>query len=180
MKRSKAVFLVVGWIAVLGIGGRQAGADVTPAGGPRPAYSLETDKAVYQLGEEVHAVHRLTNEGDADYRALMLSGPAFDLWVLDDQSEKIWSQHLNFTFGTWWLTVEPGASIVREYTWSMTDYAGNLVSPGQYELVGVIYGDTDVSTQITILPEPATVGLVLAGCWVLALRRRARGSARWT
>ena len=174
MKRSKAVLLTVGWIAVMGIASREAGADVTPAGGPRPGFFLETDKAVYQLGEEVHAVHRLTNEGDADYRARMLSGPAFDLWVLDDQGAKIWSQHLNFTLNTWWLTLGPGESIVREYTWDMTDYGGNLVSPGQYELVGVIYGDNDVSTQITILPEPATVGLVLAGCWVLALRRRAR------
>ena len=96
MKRSKAVFLVVGWVAVLGIGGRQAGADVTPAGGSRPAFFLETDKAVYQLGEGVQAVHRLTNEGDADYQALMLKTSAFDLWVLDDQSEKMWSQHLAF------------------------------------------------------------------------------------
>jgi len=175
MGRSQVVLLVVGCIAAIGTGVRQAGADLTPAGGPRPAYFLDTDKAVYQLGEQVHAVHRLTNEGDEDYRLQKITTPVFDLWVLDIDGDKIWSYNMIVLPGNaGWLTVAPGESVLREYTWDMTDYQGNFVSPGAYELVGVIYGGAHVRTGITVVPEPTTLGVVLAGFGFAIIRRGAR------
>ncbi|MFO8014653.1 MAG: BsuPI-related putative proteinase inhibitor [Phycisphaerae bacterium] len=171
--------------ATLAITAGRAAAGVTPAGGElpvvggsSPAYFFETDKTLYQLGEEVHAVHRLTNEGDEDYRLRALNTPAFDMYVYNDNAERVWSYNMILLPNTWWLTVAPGESIVREYTWDMTDYQGNLVSPGRYELVGVIYGGWDVRREITIIPEPCSIALLLGGCWLLHGLRRGRRSAQ--
>ena len=170
--------LVVAW-ATLAITAGRAAADVTPGPFPGLTYlsELETDKAVYQLGEEVHAVHRLTNEGDEDYRFQKITTPVFDLWALDDQGTKIWSYYMIIIQGNaGWMTVAPGESIVREYTWDMTDYQGNLVAPGTYELVGVMYGNGLAAARraITVVPEPATMGLVLLGASFAIFRARAR------
>jgi hypothetical protein len=168
--------LAAAW-AALGITAGRAAADATPGPFPGLAYlsELETDKGVYQLGEEVQAVHRFTNQADADYRLQKNTTPVFDLWVLDDQGKKIWSQYMVILPGNaGWLTVVPGESVVHEYTWDMTDYQGNLVAPGTYELVGVMYGGFDARRAITVVPEPATMGLVLLGVLFVTFRRRTR------
>ena len=100
------------------------------------------------------------------------SSPGFDLWVMED-GNKIWSRYRIFAAVVWTFTLDPGESVHHEYEWDMRDYDGNLVAPGDYEIVGVTYGARDVSTTITIVPEPAGITLVCFGA-IAILRRRHR------
>jgi len=140
-----------------------------------PEYVIESDKDVYQPGEQVHVVHRVTNGLSTPYTFWLRSTPGFDLWVLDAGGVLVWSQHQDFKWDMPILVLPPGESVQHEYAWDMTDYTGNAAAPGEYELVGVIYGDRDVSTTITVVPEPTTAVAMLlaagAGIWRSGRRR---------
>ena len=129
-------------------------------------YALETDKAIYQLGETVYATHTITNTLDVSVDLEFRKAPGFDLWVLD-YGETTWQAYTLFLTVVWTRTFEPGEILEFDYTWDMTDNDGNPVLPGEYDMVGVNYGDDNhVITNITIVPEPATVILMgLAGIY---------------
>ncbi len=129
-------------------------------------YALETDKAIYQLGETVYVSHTITNTLDVSVELEFRKEPGFDLWVMQGDST-IYIEYPFAKWVTWTRTFEPGEILEFDYTWDMTDNDGNPVLPGEYDMVGVNYGDDNhVITNITIVPEPATVTLMgLAGIY---------------
>ena len=103
--------------------------------------------------------------------------PGFDLWVLED-GVTIWSQHTCFFMYGSSVIVEPGETLQYDYVWDMRDYEGNLVGPGEYEVRSVIYGGGEnVSTGITIVPEPVTLGILLLTSGLL-LRKKPTSASR--
>ena len=94
--------------------------------------------------------------------------------VLDARGDLVWSRYQFFFFDMPILVLPPSESVQHDYTWDLTDYAGNAVAPGEYELVGVIYGDRSVSTRITLVPEPGTLVLLLPAIVTLVRRRHLR------
>jgi len=170
-------------IALGALRARAAPLDGFDPPGPLPelVYRIETDKPVYQLGEEVHITHRAMNLGDADVTIRFTCEPGFRfdvvtagervepwLWVL---SARVWS-----------LTLSPGESYESEWTWDMADSDGNPVLPGTYDILGLSHGTPvmpvgasspdDPVTSITIVPEPAMVGLLSLGFGILLRRRK--------
>ena len=140
-----------------------------------PVYTIETDKTVYALGEDVHVLHRTTNDGNADFTMRLLCTPGFNLSVLDASGTEVWSPHNVFSLNTWLLTLPPGASVQREYSWDMTADDGHPVAPGIYDIVGVIYGSQNVTVSVTVLPEPSSLVLfVLTLAIPLAKKREYR------
>ncbi len=151
-------------------------AEITPLPtGDDLEYSLETDKTIYQLGETVYATHTITNPLDVPVDVEFAQESGFDLWVLKN-GERIWQQYTAFKCVIWTRTFAPGEILEFDYTWDMTDNDGNAVLPGEYELVGVIYGHgRNVSTNITIVPEPAMVTLMgTAGMYLAFFKNRCR------
>ena len=179
MRSSKVAGYCAGVLAALACGTPRAGADpMFPPGqgdiiwlGPLYdlEYVLQTDKPVYQLGEDVHVIQRLTNRASGDFTMEFMQEPGFDLWILED-GNTIWSAAKGrFKMVVWYLTLGPGESVERQYTWDMTDDEGNPVGPGQYDLVGVPQR-SEARTQITIIPEPGTIALMLLGLGLLGRR----------
>ena len=136
-------------------------------------YSIETDKTVYQLGETVYVTHTITNPLDVPVSIELSQEPGFNLWVMQGNTE-IWAAYRVFAQVIGSQGFAPGEILELNYTWDMTDYDDNLVLWGEYELVGVIYGGgRDVSTNITIVPEPTTIMLlVFGGLSILRSNRR--------
>jgi hypothetical protein len=152
--------------------------------GPLPelVYRIETDKPVYQLGEEVHITHQALNRGDADVTIQFGWEPGFEFFILaGEETIEPWLQARSPVI--WRLTLSPGESYATEWTWDMTDMEGNLLALGSYDIVGVSHGgpdpvlpgmdrpDVPVAT-IVIIPEPAMVGLLLMGFGILLRRRK--------
>jgi len=140
--------------------------------------TLTTDKQVYELGEEVHAVHRIYNPYESAVTIQLLYTPGFDLWAMRDDV-KVWGYQRGLcAYGD--LYHFPPGETVFEYTWDMMDTWGEAyVSPGDYWLVGVIYDGIPVPyhqpvTFITIVPEPATglTFVVIAVAGLVSNRQR--------
>ena len=137
-----------------------------PVGGSYPVgleSSIETDKTIYQLGETVYATHTITNPHDSSIDVEFLQEPGFNLWIMQGDST-IYVEYQAAFWVIWNRTFEPGEILEFNYTWDMTDKFGDAVLPGEYELVGVIYGGGhNASTNITIVPEPGTPALLVIG-----------------
>jgi len=172
------------WLVVLSLPvllcGSAARSDFVPPELPDLGYeiTLTTDKTVYSLGEEVHAVHRIYNPYEGPVTIQLLCTPGFDLWAMRDDV-KVWGYWRMFHAFGGPYDLPPGWTVF-EYAWDMTDTWGEvLVSPGEYEMVGVIHSDSYppsnwISTPITIVPEPGTGLMLLAFAFVGLIRKRQR------
>jgi len=149
---------------------------------PELVYLIETDKEVYQLGEEVRITHRAVNQGEVDVTIRFGWAPGFEFCIVaGDESMEPWFQARSPVI--WWLTLTPGESYITEWTWDMTDRDGIPLAPGNYDIVGVSHGALDPVlpgvdypdvpvTSITIVPEPGMLGFVSLGFGVLLRRKR--------
>jgi len=142
-------------------------------------YYMQTDKSVYNLGETVEMLYRVTNLGTDDVT-----------FHFDDQVQHYFTVKLygNLIWDVPKVGFPGGSSFVlspsgyKEYseTWDMLDNLGILITPGTYDITGSLHPvfltqqDKDryvpVSVQIEIIPEPAT--MLLFGLGSLILRQK--------
>lgn len=115
------------------------GAEPIPDPPPGIQYIIETDRDVYELGENVLATQKVVNPSQWRFTLQLDVDPGFDLWVLRD-GVKVWSEHTAFRMIIWEMVVGPGETLQYDYVWDMRDYEGDLVAPGEYEIRSVIYG----------------------------------------
>ncbi len=137
-------------------------------------YYIQTDKTVYDLGEDVDMLYRVTNLGSEDVTIPCSRAPEFNLWVQKNE-ETIWSLVHWFKWYSPGVELLAGESIEIPHNWDMKDDNDNLVGPGIYDVVGVMYNEpwnydnlgsyiiTEVGVPITIIPEPSTLALLGVG-----------------
>jgi hypothetical protein len=141
-------------------------------------YYIQTDKSVYDLGEDVEILFRITNLRDEQWDVIAL-GPVKDISIVgktDEISYEIWRwSWLNPPPpGPMVLRLEAGESKEFHKTWAQIDAKGTWdlgddtpVPPGTYWISGIVQGhggydppkriDEIVSINITIVPEPSAV-----------------------
>ncbi len=149
-------------------------------------YYTQTDKAVYDLGEYVEILHRVTNlrEEPLTFTFGNQQQCSFEVW---GGETRIW----------WWpkliepagsgFTLQPGEFKEFLKDWDMmndndtiTPIDDFLVSPGTYEVSGQLLCTTpegkipeSVGVPIQIIPEPCSLGLLVTGLMaVLSYRKR--------
>ena len=146
-------------------------------------YYMQTDKAIYNLGEDVEMLYRVTNLGGVDVTFEFTAGPVDDRgdFIVEKDGERIWDnlgrpRTRNLTQ----FTLSPLESRDFTHLWDMTDSGGHQVTPGIYDVTGVLsnlrlaYAEryVPVAIQIEIIPEPSTLLLVGAGLVGLLIRRK--------
>jgi hypothetical protein len=135
-------------------------------------YYVQTDKSVYDLGENVEMLYRVTNLGTEDVTFAFSQSPEWNFWVEKD-GENIWTAVEGWwTFGTA-FTLTPSEYKEYPYEWDMRDDEDNIVNLGAYDVIGGLDGGTSISTKeweftevavpITIIPEPTTFLLLGMG-----------------
>jgi len=150
-------------------------------------YYIQTDKSVYELGEEVEILYRVTNLTENPIY-LGEGSPWTECYhsiVKDDAENEVWHWTLEQT------TVPPMAFGLGAYSsrecerlWNMMNYNGTWlyepddfpVPPGLYTVTGELwlyepYQIVPVSVSIEIIPEPATFLLLALGSLFLTKRR---------
>lgn len=144
-------------------------------------YYIQTDKAIYDLGENVEMLFRVTNLRSEDVTIPCSRSPEFNFWVKED-GETIWMKVHGFFQYSPGIALSTGESVELSHIWDMIDDTNSLVEPGVYNVIGVMYNEpwnydnygeyipTEVAVSITIIPEPSSLALFTLG--VLALVRK--------
>jgi len=145
-------------------------------------YYIQADDSVYNLGEDIEMLFRVTNLREEDVTISCSRDPEFNFWVQKDE-ESIWTQIQS------WYWFSPGIEILagefeeRIYTWDMIGDDENPVGIGTYNVVGLMYNEpwndyygnpvpSEVPVEITIVPEPSSLVLFMAGLSVLFRKRK--------
>jgi len=136
-------------------------------------YYIQTDKAIYDLGENVQMLYRVTNLGTEDVTFSFGGDPEWNFWVEKD-GDYVWQ-----AVEGWWATIvnftlAPSEYKEYPYEWDMRDNDGVLVSLGEYNVIGGFdagvpdnYEYSRVSVPIVIIPEPCSLTLFAAGLCIL-------------
>jgi len=159
-------------------------------------YYIETDKVVYDLGEDVEILYRTTNLRDEQLR--IQGGPIMDIVVQAKEGEngrELWkrSWFKAGSTGPAVLVLEPGESGEISDIWRQRDWNGTpeieddfQVLPGTYRVSGVLRGgvpggefiDGRITLDITIVPEPGSLGLFAFGVLFLKHHNKRRREVR--
>jgi hypothetical protein len=138
-------------------------------------YYIEVDKSVYNLGEDVEFLYRITNLSDEE-RRFIGSFPLFDVLAEEKDGEdfnEIW----NLTWGQagpmgpMVYGLGSHESIEINALWPQINLHGSVeiedhtqVLAGSYRLSGICYPtDVSIPVDIDIVPEPGSLSLLLAG-----------------
>jgi len=153
-------------------------------------YYLQTDEFVYDLGEDVVMLYRVTNltENSVDIgKVVELSEQSWYYFVVtDEENNEVWHRPWSIPIrGPQMFRLQPYESIEYEKIWDMETNDDFPVGPGRYNIMGeilLLYGDQDkrvpVSVSIEIIPEPTTLALLGIGFIGMILRKKGR-YVRW-
>jgi hypothetical protein len=147
-------------------------------------YYVQTDKAVYNLGEDVDFLYRVTNLRDEEWR-IEWGFPIFDVIAEEKDGENFneiwnWSWDKIHPMGPMVVTIGPQESIELNEVWPQIDLNGSLeiedhthVPPGLYRISGVCHPtDISIPVEISIIPEPSSLVIFLTGLSILITRKR--------
>jgi len=153
-------------------------------------YYVETDKVVYDLGEDVGVLYRITNLRDEEFR-IRGSNPKRDI-VVAAEKDNNWRELWKWSWfqvgpaGPVFLDLEPGEATELSDYWPQTDWNGTReieddfqVLPGTYRVSGVLHTThTRIDVDIAVIPEPGSFVLLCGGAGLLRVLTRTRGSSR--
>ena len=153
-------------------------------------YYIQTDKSIYDLGENVEILYRVTNLSGSpvDIGEVLNCAYAWcNFFITDDDNTDIWEYLRGGGPPCGWIMLHLEPDEFREYqkTWDMISDNGTYsnpdddypVGPGRYNITGELelsnaykHKKVPVSVSIEIVPEPASVLLFALGA--LLLRKR--------
>lgn len=148
-------------------------------------YYTQTDKSIYDLGENVDMLFRVTNLRGEDVLIGCSRSGEFN-FLVENNDETVWAAVHWFAWFSPGVELSAGESKNIPYIWDMIDDSNNLVSPGIYDVFGVMYNEpwnynnhgipytTEVSVPITIVPEPSSMALFMACLYMLIKSRRVK------
>ena len=138
-------------------------------------YYIQTDKSVYDLGENVEIFYRVTNLRSEEWRFNYFF-PIGDAIIAAKEGEVFneiwhWSWDKPHSMGPVVFQLGPGESAELNGIWPQIDLNGSVeiedhtqVPPGMYKTIGVFYPtDSRIAVDITIIPEPASAALLGIG-----------------
>jgi len=156
-------------------------------------YYIQTDNAVYDLGENVEILYRVTNLTDnpVSIGEKSLFSPDYDVIITDDGDTKVWQYVLTLPPPpcppeTTMFHLEPYESKEYQTIWGLTNDNGTSertddfhVDPSIYKITGelnLFFWEKiiPVSVSLEIIPEPTTIILLGVGLVGLILNKNGR------
>jgi parallel beta-helix repeat protein len=128
-------------------------------------YYLQTDKAVYEAGETVQILYRVTNLGSEAVTFRFTCGPVTDRcdFMVEKDGQRVWDNlGRPTTLALTSFTLDPSGSNSFAILWDMTDANDNQIAAGDYEVTAVLNSlylsdDKYVPVSVTITITPTTI-----------------------
>jgi hypothetical protein len=149
-------------------------------------YYIQTDKAVYDLGQEVEIRYRITNLTDQQWQVGGVT-PGWMIFVAPKGAEwfdGIWEWAEPGPPGPTGLRLQPNEFMEISEMWPQINMQGTphepgddiQIPPGIYRITACLkLTDTNVAVDVTIVPEPTSMALFLAGMSIfIAFDRKRR------
>jgi hypothetical protein len=147
-------------------------------------YYVQTDKAVYTLGGNVEMFYKVTNLNEYSVTFNFINTPEWNFWAEKD-GISIWKKISTFLDIGISYSLASGESQIYPFSppyfslWDMKDNNGNLINPGEYQIIGGLvsgfpnntYEYSKVAVPITIVPEPSTILIFSMGILGIFLRK---------
>jgi hypothetical protein len=151
-------------------------------------YYIQTDKSVYNLGENVLILYRVTNLTDVSVNlGTLLPDPPdnYDLRIMQGDDQIWWYPYTAITLVIRDFILQPLETKEFQTNWNMMNDNGtpwlhgddSLITPGTYDVVGKIAlwavdERVPVSVSVDVVPEPATFLLFGTGLIIVSNRNR--------
>jgi len=140
-------------------------------------YYIQANKSVYDLGEDVEILYRITNLTDQEWTVIGI-GPLRFIFVAPEGAEwfdAIWDWGEPSLPGPTGFTLQPNGSAEVSAVWPQIDTRGTRepgddtqVPPGIYTITARLRPtDTNVALDVTIVPEPCSLILFVASLAIL-------------
>lgn len=131
--------------------------------------TVDTDKDVYQAGENVHVyvtAHNLSTEQVVLHFGISLKA-SYEM----DQIYN-WVENKGYYPATSSLRIDAGSSYTWELTHGPTELFEYPLNPGLHSVIGKILaselmGEKSASTQFMVIPEPITITLLCFGAFLI-------------
>lgn len=146
-------------------------------------YYIQTNKSVYDLGEDVEILYRITNLRSETWEVFALA-PLRDIRIAAREGQdfnEIWRLNWfrSYPPGPRVLRLQPGESSEINVIWPQIDAQGTRdpiddisVAPGIYRIRGILYPtDISVAVDINIVPEPSSLILFVVGLLIVKIAR---------
>lgn len=119
-------------------------------------YYMQTDKFIYNLGEEVKMLYRVTNLGDEDVYFEFPTNKQYHFRVKKD-GDQIWEMSTNADDVITCFTLRPDESKEFNEIWGLVNSDGISVGAGDYQAIGELYIPitnhyVPVSVSIEVIP----------------------------
>jgi hypothetical protein len=150
-------------------------------------YYIQTDKSIYELGENVNILYRVSNLMNESVTLGRVTDdpPAYYAFRVTQNDNQIWSYfYMTGVFETIPFTLEPFQIKEFQTAWDMMNDNGTrwpktddfLIDPGIYNIIGeldLVPGErVPVSVSINVVPEPSSLLLFGAGLIGIFTRNR--------
>ena len=144
-------------------------------------YYMQTDKSVYESGEDVEMLFRVTNLGTETVTFMFGGSPEWNFWV-EQNDDPVWQAVEGWYTQIVWLTLDSSEYKEYPYLWDMRDSEDILVGYGEYNVIGGfdagtsldnrMWEFTEVAVPVTIIPEPSSLAIFIAGLSILAKKNK--------
>ncbi|MBW8040064.1 MAG: hypothetical protein FVQ85_08705 [Planctomycetes bacterium] len=149
-------------------------------------YYMQTNKDVYDLGESVELLYRVTNLGEEDV-TIHFTDQVQHYFTIKHGEYLVWDAPKVGQPAGSKLVLPPSGYKEYTETWDMLDNQRVLIMPANYEVTGsfhpfLLFPEDDdkyvpVSVQIEIIPEPCTFLLLGSGLIAVLSYRKMKNSS---
>jgi len=145
-------------------------------------YYIQTNKSVYNLGEDVEILYRITNLTEEEWEVTGIASLRFILVAPNGAEwfDAIWYWFEPAPPGLDLIRLQPNESTEVSAVWPQIDTQGTphepgddtQVPPGIYRITGRLKPtNTNVDVDITIVPEPCSLVLFVGGLLIVKIAR---------